>query len=165
MITFYYTIETLLNRISTEILYKIKNRGGFNNSIVDAEHLILEYLNTGGSEIASKLSSPIAVELADLDPVLEPYEFDATYTDPDTDEETENCIIFRIIPPEKFDSTIKKIMDRTIEDTLIAYCVWNWLFDSNIQGWQLFKDKYDSHFNSLRMMFTKRIKLVRTYKY
>ena len=168
MITFYYTIPTLINSVNLEVLYKVRNRtnvvGIGENSIVDAETLITEYLGNISSEIFNKLTSPMGRAVAELDTPLEPYEFDVTYTHPDTLTDYENSIVFRIIEKDKFDVTTAKAIERAIQNTMVSYCVYQWLMDSNIQGWEKYEAEHIRYFDNLRGMLTRRVNLTRTYK-
>ncbi len=180
--TIYLTIPSLQNRISTEVLYKVRNRAAIlglgDNTIVDAETLIKEYISTIAYDIWDKLLSPFGRTLADLEAPLLPFEFDVTYTPVST--ALSNCILYRAIWPTKLDYSVEppvevvdKVFDRSvipaitkgIEEVIVSFAVWNWMMDSNIQGWEKYEDQHKVKYDNLRGLTTRRIKLKRMYKY
>lgn len=169
VVTFYYTIESLLNRIELGVLYKLKNRrtgvaGLDENSTIDATLLLKEYLGSISSDIFSKLTGPLGKTLQDLETPLEPYEYDATFTHPETEAETDNCVIFRMIFPTAFDSTSKPAIEKALADTMVSYCIWQWLMDSNIADWPKYENEHERKYDDLRSLIVRRTNLRRTYK-
>lgn len=166
--TFYFEIQSLIDKVNLGVLYKVRKRDNIlglgENSIIDAENLIREYLSSIAHELYSKQISPWGRTLADLDDPQEPFEYDATFTHPETEAKTENCIIYRTIFPEKADTITKLPIHKAIEDVLISYCIYNWMMDSNIQGWERYEFEYEKKLNILRDLMTRRINLKRTYK-
>ena len=168
MITFYFAIQSLLDKINTQVLYvsrrKEMNLGIDYNSTVDADLLLKEYLHNVSAKLFSEHLSPQGRDTLSLETPYEPYEFDATYTNEETLAETPNCIIYRIIPPTGFDTTIKYALDKMIENCMIDYCVWQWCMDGNTPGWELYGAKYDKSIDLLISVMTRRINPARTYK-
>jgi hypothetical protein len=84
--TFYYTIPSLKNRIGLEVLYKTKNRKNItelgNNTIIDADVLIGEYISAISYDIFDKLTSPFGRTLDELEVPLLPFEYNVSYTPP-----------------------------------------------------------------------------------
>lgn len=168
MITFWYTIQGLIDRINYEVLYEVRKLGDATeldeNAIIDAETLINKYLKTASAEIFAKYTSPLGKALQDLEVPVEPYEFDITFTHPDTAEDYENTIVFRIDPTETFDQSVKYAIETAIEDSMVNYCVFRWLKSSNVESWQIYKGLHDQRMQDLCGLMTKRINLKRTYK-
>lgn len=168
MTEFYYEIPTLINRINTEIIYKAKNRGegviGVDAaSPIDAEVLIREYLATVSNDIVyNKLLSSMSRDILE-DEELEPFEFSETFTD-ENSVDHEDCIIYRVEYPEKMPTNLTPSIYRAIEDVLVSYCVWNWMMDINIDGWQKYEEQYQKKEDDLRGLTKRRVGLVRTYK-
>jgi len=166
--TFYFIVNSLIDKVNTHVLYKVRKRddilGLDQNSVIDAELLIKEYLHSASAELFNKWISPLSRELEDLDDPQVAFVFNDTFTHPETEEETENCIIFRVIFPEKFDTTTKPVILRAIEDVLVSYAVYNWLMDSNIQDWQKYELEYLRKIDNLSGLLTRRINLKRSYK-
>lgn len=167
--TFYYTIPSLLNRIEMGVLIKVRNRkekaiGLDALSTIDSELLVKEYLGSISADIFSKLTGPLGKTLADLETPMEPFEFDETFTHPDTDAETDNCIIFRTIFTDTMDSTSKPAIEKALADTMISYCIWQWLMDSNVPDWPKYENEHQRKYDDLRSLIVRRINLRRTYK-
>ena len=167
VVTFYYTIPSLIDRINLGVLYKVRKRGGDaigigENTVIDAELLVKEYLGTISADIFSKLTSPLGRTLADLETPLEPFEFDVTF-DPGSGD-IANCVVFRVILPEKFDTTTKPAIENAIADTMVSYCIWQWLMDSGIQQWQKEELEHIRFYDDLRSLIVRRINLRRTYQ-
>jgi len=125
--------------------------------------LINEYLISISAEVFNRLLSPLSEGLSDLETPLEPYEYDVTYTDEDSDDH-EHSIVFRTIYPEKFITATSPAIMRAIEDSLVSYCVYQWLMDSDIQNWQKYEQEHYRKLDSLRLLTTRRKDLRRTYK-
>ncbi|MGM0377846.1 MAG: hypothetical protein ACQEQ0_13830 [Bacteroidota bacterium] len=166
--TFYYKINAVIDRIQLGVLYKVRKRddilGLDGNSVIDVELLVKEYMSSVAHDIFSKWLSPLARELSDLEEPQEPFEYDETFTHPETEEETENCIIYRVIFPEKFDTTTKQPIYKAIEDMIVSYCIWQWLMDSNIQGWEKYEMEYERKKDALVDLVTRRKNLRITYR-
>jgi len=167
--TFYYEIQPLIDRVQLEVLYKVRNRADIiglgDNTIIDAELLVKEYLSSIAHDVFSKLLSPWGRTLEDLDDPQDPFEYNETFTHPETEAETENCIIYRVIFPDYSDENTKEPIHRAIEDALVSYCVYQWLMDSNIQGWERYEYEHLKKMDNLRDLMTRRINLQRTYKW
>jgi hypothetical protein len=166
VVSFYYTIPTLIDRINLGVLYKARRRddilGLGENSVIDAELLIKEYIGSISADIFSKLMSPLGRTLEDLETPQEPYEFDVTFND-GTDDHLE-CVVYRVILPTKFDATTKPSIEKAIADTIVSYGIWQWLMDSNMQGWEKYEYEHIRKYDDLRSLMTRRINLKRTYK-
>lgn len=166
VVAFYYTIPSLIDRVNLGVLYKVRRRDNIvgigENSVIDAEVLIKEYLGSAAAEIFSKLTSPLGRTLVGLETPVAPFEFDVTFN-PGTGA-LANCIVFRIILPDKFDSITTPSIEKAIADTLVSYCVWQWLMDSNIQGWEKQEDEFNRNFEDLRSLLVRRVNLKRSYK-
>ena len=165
--TFFYEIPSLNRRIETEVLYKARRGKGVlgidNASIVDAEMLINEYLITISAEVFNRLTSPLSVALEDLETPLEGYEYNVTYTDDDSADH-ENSIVYRMIFPDTFNVITKSAILRAIEDAIVSYAVYQWLMDSQIQGWEKYEQEHLRKFDDLRLLTTRRKDLRRKYK-
>jgi len=166
--TFYYEISKILDRVQLGVIYKVRKRdeilGLDANSTIDAEVLIREYLSAVSHDIFNKWMSPLSRDLDDIEEPHEPFEYDETFVHPETGTETKNCIIYRVIFPEKFDTITKPSIFKAIEEMMVSYCVYNWLMDSNIQGWEKYEMEYLRHKDNLVDLITRRINLRRTYK-
>lgn len=166
VVSFYYTIPTLIDRINLGVLYKVRNRDNIlglgENSVIDAEILVKEYIGSITADIFSKLVSPLGRTLEDLETPLEPFEFDVSFTAGETT--YENCVVYRVILPTAFDATTKPSIEKALADTIVSYCIWQWLLDSNIQGWEKYEFEHIRKYDDLRSLMTRRINLKRTYK-
>jgi hypothetical protein len=166
--SFYYEISTIIDRVHLGILYKVRKRDDIlrlgENSGIDAELLIKEYLQSIAYDVFSKLISPLGRDLDDLDTPLEPFEYNETFTHPETEATTDNCIIYRVIFPEKFDDTTKPPIYKALEDTLVSYCIWQWLMDSNIPDWPKYEAEHERKYKDLRSLIVRRVNLKRSYK-
>lgn len=166
--TFYYEIPKLVQKINTKVMYSIRNRteapkGFGDNSIIDADMLVGEYITQIANDLFDKHISKMGRELADLEVPQEPFEYAVDYTR-EGEDTIENCIIYRVILPEKFDINTVTPMWKAIEDSIISYAVYQWLMDSNINGWQIYEERHDREVNKLIGLVNRRIGLVRTYK-
>lgn len=162
----YYKISDLLNRTDREVLYKTRKKdqrpGAGNNSIIDAEAVIKDYLGSISAEIADKWISPLSRGLSELEEPVVAYEFDATFNEDETG--IDNCIIFRVVFPEKYDTNVIPSLVRAIEDCIISYCVWQWLFDADVKDWQKYEQEHIRKLDNLRGLANRRMNLKRTYK-
>lgn len=166
---FYYSLNTLRERISTEVLYKVRKRAESNNSLdddstIDASLIINEYIQTIATDIFNNWLSPMGRTLADLDTPEEPFEYDVSFTPPeDGATELTNQIVYRVIFPDKFDSITVTAIDRAIADCIVNYSIWQWLMDSNVKEWQLYENKYETSKQKLVDLVSRRINPRRTY--
>lgn len=166
---FYYSLQTLRERISTEVLYKVRKRAESNNNLddnstKDADLIINEYIQTIATDIFNNWLSPMGRTLADLDTPEEPFEYDVSFTPPeDGATELDNQIVYRVIFPDKFDSITVPAIDRAIADCIVSYSVWQWLMDSNVKEWQLYENKYETSKQKLVDLVSRRINPRRTY--
>nr|WP_320022075.1 hypothetical protein [uncultured Draconibacterium sp.] len=163
----YFQIPDLLRRIDREVLYKSRNKDNIdglgNNSIVDAHPVVKDYMNSICSEIFDKLTSPLSRGFSELDEPPVPYEFDKTFTKED-ETTVDNCIIYRVMLPEKYDLNVIPSLMKAIEDCIVSYCIYQWLLDADIKGWQKYEREHERKFDNLRGLVHRRINLKRKYK-
>ena len=61
--TFYFEIQSLIDKVNLGVLYKVRKRddilGLGENSIIDAENLVKEYLSSIAHELYSKQKLPL----------------------------------------------------------------------------------------------------------
>lgn len=134
MTTFYYTITALLDLIKEQASYKAKLlskiEGGpsFEDASIsnDENDLVKQYLRSITSEIFDKHLSPLSRTLEET-----PFEFDVTY-DPGTGD-INNCIVFRVEFPEKFDQKTIPAVTRAIEETIVSYAILQWFKDNKFE--------------------------------
>lgn len=171
--TFYYEIPKLIQKINTKVEYSIRNRtdkpkGLGDNSIIDAEMLVGEYITQIANDLFDKHISKLGRAVVfDLEEPQEPFEYGVDYILNEGTEEEEtlaDCIVYRVILPEKFDTTTIPAIFKAIEDSIISYAVYQWLMDSNINGWQIYEERHEKEVDKLIGLVNRRIGLVRTYK-
>ncbi len=171
--TFYYEIPKLIQKINTKVEYSIRNRtekpkGFGDNSIIDADMLVGEYITQIANDLFDKHISKLGrAVVSDLEVPQEPFEYGVDYilNEGEIDEDTlEDCIVYRVILPEKFDTTTIPPIFKAIEDSIISYAVYQWLMDSNVNGWQIYEDRHEKDVDKLIGLVNRRIGLVRTYK-
>jgi hypothetical protein len=162
MITLQYDINLLVDKIDEVTLIKARNikkdgEADFKQlSIVDNKHFIKDKLEEISAKIFDKITSPISRTLSE-----ERYEFD-----PLTEgEEPTNSgkIVFRFELPEKSDSGITKAILRAIEDVMVTFCVYEWMFHSNYD-YRKDEERYNQRWDDLLSLVNRRINLKRTYK-
>ena len=166
MTTFYYTIPTLIEKVNLDVLSKVRNRNNIigigNNSTIDWEVLVREYLSSIAHQIFDAYTSSLGRTLPELDTPQEPFEWSVTF-DPGTGD-ISDCVVFRVIFPDKFDQSTIPSVQKAIEDSMVSYAVWQWLMDSNIQGWELYEENHNRKLSQLSGLINRRIGLTRTYK-
>lgn len=170
MITFYYEIPKLIDRAQIEsLLYlqKVENKEGLPDfevaAISDEDSAYIRKLlkNVANKIYADKLS-PYSRLLSAMDPPLEGLEFEATYTDVENNE-TADCIIFRIIEPTMFDAVTMLPIENAIENALINYTVAEFLYRNGADG-SMHKGLHESDMKDILMYITRRTQGKRTYK-
>jgi hypothetical protein len=158
MTEFICNIESLVNRIENEIQNKSrKSRTGSDfgfgeNSSVDGEIWIKEYLSTIAADIYSKLFSPLARTLND------------SFIDGIVQDPAEPEIIYNVVFPDNFDINTVPSITRAIEDTLVSYCVSEWLKDLRMPGWEREEFDHINKYDNLRSLMVRRINPKRSYK-
>ena len=165
MTTLRYDIKLLVDKIDNVILLKARNikKDGESDfkqlSIVDHKFFIKDKLEEISTKIFDKITSPISRTLSE-----ERFEFDALVDAPEGEEPTNSGKIeFRFELPEKSDSgTIKAIL-RAIEDVMIAFCIYEWLYHGNYD-YRKEEERYNQRWDDLLSLITRRINLKRTYK-
>lgn len=156
MTTFVCDIEKITKRIKNEITNKSrKNRTGnvlgfTENSAVDGETWLNEYISTIAADIFSKLMCPLSRTLTD------PYVNGIVYGG--------NSIIYSVVLPSTFDVNTVPAINQALEDTIVSYAVSEWLKDLRVPGWE--RDELDHHnkYSNLRSLMVRRVNLKRTYK-
>jgi hypothetical protein len=170
MITFYYEIKNLIDRAQVESLLFVKELEDRETGLPKLEELAI---SDDDDKIVRKLLKNVANEvygllslysrtLKDLEVPLAGFEFEATYT-PDEGDPVPDCIIFRIIEPEYFDSEVMLPLENAIENALINYAVSEFFFKNGIDGSALLQ-RYLKNKDDILTYITRRTKLVRTYK-
>ncbi len=156
MTTFVCNIEDTIKRIQNEITHKSrKSRTGTDmgfgeNSSIDGETWINEYVSSIASDIFDKLFSPLARNLTN--PFLNGLVYGG------------NDIIYSVELPATFDINTVPAINRAIEDTIVSYAVFEWLKDLRVHGWEREELDHVAKYDNLRGLITRRINLVRTYK-
>lgn len=165
MITFYYEIPKLINRIEVDILLylkKLENEDGLpdfeeSSAGTEDEKLLRLLLKNVANEIYGTLS-PYSRGLAELDTPLEGFEFEATF------ETSNDCIIFRILKPTYWDETMQSPLENAIENTLIHYTVKEWLRKNNVKDYEIHHDLYLRGKEDILNYLNRRTKIKRIYK-
>lgn len=159
MVTFYYTIQSLVNRVENEAIHKVrrlKDSTPEDLSIKDAEDIVKDYLRTMATDIASKHLGPLGRGLELLETPLAPFGWDVSVTDGQTT--VANCVVFLILEPTtNWDINTRELIRRTVEDTLVSYAVWKWTGDPEEQI------QHVTNYDNLVSLVKRRIKLRRTY--
>lgn len=157
-----YDITKLIDKIDTAILLKARNikkdgEADFKHlSIVDMKPFIKDKLAEISVKIFDKITSPVSRALTE-----ERFEFD-----PLTEGETpapSDKIIYRFNFPAKADSGIATAILRAIEDVMVSYAIYEWLYFGNYD-YREEKKRYQESWDDLLSLITRRINLKRTYK-
>ena len=120
------------------------------NSPVDGETWILEYISTIAADMFSKLFSPLARTL--INPFINGIE------------ESEDDIIYNVVFPSTFDINTVPAINRAIEDTIVSYAVSEWMKDLRVPGWEREEIDHLNKYDNLRGLTTRRVNLKRSYK-
>lgn len=171
MIPFYYEIPKLFNRIQNESLRHSKSLRdkdgksmGTRYAISDEDDAIIRKFIKESAVEVSNILSPYGRTLADLDTPLEPFEWEATFTD-DDESTTDDCVIFRIIEPTNYDTTKTNLLENVIEGTMVYYALSKWLFKNSADG-VFYKVESDDMKGKILWYLSHRTATIkRTYKY
>jgi hypothetical protein len=171
MTTLQYDIKLLVDKIDNLILLKARNikKDGESDfkqlSIVDHKFTIKDKLEEISTKIFDKITSPISRTLLE-----ERFEFDALVEPPEPAEGEEEAeptnsgkIVFRFELPEKSDSGTTKAILRAIEDVMVTFCIYEWLYHGNYD-YRKEEERYTQRWDDLLSLITRRINLKRTYK-
>jgi len=162
MTTLQYDIKLLVDKIDNLILLKARNikKDGESDfkqlSIVDHKFFIKDKLEEISTKIFDKITSPISRSLSE-----ERFEFDALTEG--AEPANSGKIVFRFELPEKSDSGTTKAILRAIEDVMVAFCIYEWLYHGNYD-YRKEEERYTQRWDDLLSLITRRINLKRTYK-
>ena len=163
LINLHYEIDKLIKRIQLETLSYTKNVNPDDTSVMDELAVSTNdyaYVRSLIKDVAKKILFSLN-RYKPTDTEITPFEFDATYTK--DEDSTENCIIYRLEFPDKWNDLLMDSLDNSIENAIVNYTTSEFLFRNRADGTyhaRLFeRDKSD-----IIASMSNRAGLKRTYK-
>ena len=150
MTTFYVDIAKILDRVDVKVLYKSRNikKDGTSDfyqlSIVDAHGFLKEKIYSISSKIFSE-------ELSAYSSTSGSFVYD------------EDNVFFKVEFPSTFNVALIPSIERSIEDVIVNWTVFQWMYNSNYE-YRKDEEEYLKSIDGLRSLITRRKNLVRTYK-
>lgn len=154
MTTIWFDIDILVAKIDTAILYKARNikKDGSSDfvqlSIADAKLFIRDKVKSIALKVYDKLVSPLARHLTDT------FLFD---------EEIDGKKLLLIKLDYTIDLNLLPAIEGAIEDVIIDYCIYEWMYHSNYD-WRKGEERFNGSWDDLLSLIKRRINLKRTYK-
>ena len=126
MRAFYFGITKLLERVHTTALYLARNikqdrtNDFYHLSIIDAEDFLKDKLRSISARIFADFFAPYARDL------ITPYLFDDYYGDL-----SGQIVFYAEFPADTFDDNLYASILQAVEDVMIDYVVYEWMYHSN----------------------------------
>lgn len=158
MTTFYYDINKVIDKIDTAVLLKARNinkdaSADFAQlSITDAKGFVKDKLAEISVKIFDKISSPLSRQITG-----DRFVFDETV------EGEPGRIGFFVELPQKFDQGTTTSILRAIEDVMVSFCIYEWLYHANYDS-RKEEERFNQKWDDLLSLITRRVNLKRTYK-
>lgn len=169
MMVFWYEIKNVFARAkydSVQYLKEHKDELGIAKlddvSMGDGDEAFVKKLIKQAAIKVFGMMEPYTHDLANLETPLEGFEWDVTYTD-EEENQTQNCVVFRMIETETMSTTILPLMENAIENALVNYAIGKFLPHNNIDG-GFFMNEYESNHSDLLGYINRRKGLKRKYK-
>lgn len=184
-----YEIADLIDRIKNESLYIARNvkkqmgqksvsgRNHYNGDMVEGddqlddfgvttndEAMVKNYMKTAGALIFDTWMSAMSRTLTEdeISTYGEPYEFESA--------NNPTLLLYTIKTDSTFDINTVPAIDKTVEDCIVFYTLWQWFKFSNLVAYApnllaVVEQQYLDSKNRLAGLMTRRIGLKRTYKF
>jgi hypothetical protein len=128
------------------------------------EQMVKKYMQTAGALLFDTWISPMCRTLTEEETQTYglPYEFESV--------NNPTLLLYTIKTDSTFDINTTTAIDRTIEDCIVYYTLWQWFKFSNLVAYApnllaLVEQQYKDSLNRLSGLMVRRIGLKRTYKW